>query len=67
MSKEELTARLDCRLMDLRNLVADLITDWQLMPGDEPARALRDVCDTVGNALSDLSYAAEKVRKMGDW
>jgi Mg2+ and Co2+ transporter CorA len=67
MVKSELITRLDCRLMDLRNLITDLTTDWQLMPGDESARALRDVCDTVGNALSNLGHAAEKVRRMGDW
>ena len=67
MTKSELISRLDCREMDLRCLINDLLTDVQLMPGDEQSRALRHVCDTLGNALSNIGHAARGVREMGDW
>lgn len=67
MSKSELIAKLDCREMDLRNLINELMVDVQTVGGDELARALRHVSDVIGTALSNVGYASHAVRQLGDW
>jgi len=67
MRKQELIAKLDCREMDLRNLINDLMVDVQTVGGDELARALRHVCDLVEMAAEKVKAAALKTNEMGDW
>jgi hypothetical protein len=67
VTKSELLSRLDCREMDLRGLINDLLTDVQLMPGDDQFRALRNVCDLVEVAAEKVKQAALKTKEMGDW
>lgn len=67
MSKAELIAKLDCREMDLRALVNDLMVVVQTTPGDELSRELRHICDTIGNALSNVGHAVNSVHRLGDW